>query len=276
MGSLADAISQDGGVVKEHLGRFATPDDDGFTAANTAFLRDGAFVRLPEDASPETPLHLIFLSTGRPEPTVSHPRTLVIAGPRSRLTLVESYVSLSQASYFTNAVVEMVVDDGAQIEHYRYLNESPNAFHIGSTRVRLGRDSGFSSLSFARGARLARNDLNVLLDGPGASCVLNGLYQTSGTQHIDNHIDIDHAKPHGSSDQYFKGILADRSRAVFSGRVLVRPDAQKTYARRQTRTSCCRRAPGSTRSRVWRSLRTMCSAFTGPRRARWPRTPSST
>ena len=231
VGSLADAISEDGGVVEGHLGRFATSDDDGFTAANTAFLRDGAFVHLPEDASPQTPVHLVFFSTGRVEPTVSYPRTLVIAGPHSKLTLVESYVGLSPASYFTNAVVEMVVGEGAQIEHYRYLMESPNAFHIASTRVRLGRDSGFSSLSFARGARLARNDLNVLLDAPGASCVLNGLYQTSGTQHIDNHIDIDHAKPHGSSEQYFKGILADGSRAVFSGRVLVRPDAQKTYAR---------------------------------------------
>jgi Fe-S cluster assembly protein SufD len=109
--------------------------------------------------------------------------------------------------------------------------ESPSAFHIGATRVTLERDSSYNFTSMARGARIARNDLSVLLDAPGSSCNLKGLYFTSGSQHIDNHIDIDHAKPHSSSDQYFKGILADRSRAVFSGRVLVRKDAQKTYAR---------------------------------------------
>ena len=229
--NLPDAIAEDGDLVREHLSRYAVAEEDGFTAVNTAFIRDGAFVHVPEGVSDGPPLHLVFVTTERPQPIVSYPRILIVAGRHSKLTLVESYVSLSQESYFTDAVAEMVVEEEAQIEHYRYLSESPNAFHVGTTRVHQERDSTFSSTSFATGARIARNDLQVLLDGSGSSCFLNGLYFTSGKQHLDNHINIDHARPHSASDQYFKGILADTSRAVFSGRVLVRPDAQKSYAR---------------------------------------------
>ncbi len=229
-GNLADVMQEDGHLADEHLGRLATVEDDGFTAINTAFIRDGAFVHVPDGSLVACPLHLLFVATGRSRPTVSYPRTLIVAGRHSKLTVVESYVALSEAEYFTNAVTEMVANEGAQIEHYRYLRESPRAFHVGTTRVRVGRDSTFTSTSFARGARLARNDLQVLLDAPGSSCLLKGLHFTSGTQHIDNHISIDHAKPHASSEQYFKGILNDRSRAVFTGRVLVRKDAQKTVA----------------------------------------------
>ena len=231
LANLGSAVQGDGAVVQEHLGHLATVEDDGFTAVNTAFLRDGAIVRIPEGSDTGAVLHLVFVNSDRAQPTVTHPRTLIVAGRQSRLTVVESYVGLSDTAYFTNAVAEIVVDDGAQIEHYRYLAESPSAFHVGTTRVRLGRDSTFTSTSFATGARLARNDLNVLLDAPGGACYLNGLYATAGTRHIDNHIDVDHAKPHTTSDQYFKGILADKSKAVFSGRVLVRKDAQKTYAK---------------------------------------------
>ena len=231
VGNLADVLARDGRLMKEHLGRHALVEDDGFTAINTAFLRDGAFVHVAKGRSLESALHLVYLTTDRPEPIVTYPRTLILAGSNSRLTVVESYVSPSEAAYFTDAVTEIALGEGAQVEHYRYLRESPKAFHIGTTRVRLGRDSTFSSTSFATGARLARNDLNVLLDEPGSSCFLNGLYVTSGTAHLDNHINVDHGKPHCTSDQYFKGILADRSRAVFSGRVLVRKGAQKTYAK---------------------------------------------
>ena len=222
LANLKDAVMENGALVQEHLGRLATVDGDGFTAINTAFLRDGAVVYVPENSASEAVLHLVFLTCERPKPTVTHPRTLIIACKQSRLTVIESYVSLSDAPYFTNTVAEIIADDGAQIEHYRYLGESPRAFHIGTTRVRLGQDSTFTSTSFATGTRLARNDLNVLLDAPGGACYLNGLYATARKGHIDNHIDVDHAKPHTTSDQYFKGILSDRSRAVFSGRVLVR------------------------------------------------------
>ena len=228
--SLAEVLSVDEVQVEHHFGKYVRVDEDGFTAVNTAFARDGAVVQIPDDSAATAPVHLVFLSTAGPTATVSHPRVLVLVGRNSRLTLVESYVSLSDGPSFTNAVAEIVGAEGSEIEHYRYLAESDAAFHIGRTSVALQRDASFLSTSLSKGARIARNGLSVLLDGPGSSCVLKGLYSTSGTQHIDNHIDVDHKTPHGSSEQLFKGILDGSSRAVFSGRVLVRKDAQKTYA----------------------------------------------
>jgi Fe-S cluster assembly protein SufD len=229
--SISEVLSGDGVRVERHLGKYARLEEDGFAAVNTAFASDGAYVDIPDDSATTAPIHIVFASTGGPTATVSHPRVLVLVGRNSRVTLVESYVGLSDGPYFTNTVAEIVGAEGSEIEHYRYLAESDAAFHIGTTSVALQRDASFLSTSLSKGARIARNGLSVLLDGPGSSCVLKGLYTTSGTQHIDNHIDVDHAKPHGSSDQLYKGVLDGSSRAVFSGRVLVRKDAQKTFAR---------------------------------------------
>ncbi len=228
--TISGAVAADGVAVSERLGRCASIED-GFTAVNTALMRDGAVVETQDDSGRDTPVHLVFMASGASPDRVSYPRTLALAGRNSRLTLVESYVGPPDARYFTNAVVEIAVSEGASVEHYRYMTESEKAFHVGATRVRLDAGASFASTSFATGSRIARNDLNVHIDGEGASCLLKGLYLTSGSQHLDNHINIDHAKPHCSSDQFFKGILSGRSRAVFSGRVLVRKDAQKTVAR---------------------------------------------
>lgn len=228
--SLAEAVRANGKVVESHLARLPTLEDDGFSALNTAFLADGAFVYLPDGASLDSPLHLLFVSSDDGEPTVSYPRTLIVTGRDSRLTVIESYVSLGSGHDFTDAVTEIVVGEGAQVDHYRLLLESVDAYHMGSTRVRQAQDSTFTSLSFAKGAALGRNDCYVLLDAPGSSCFLNGLYITAGSQHIDNNVNIDHAKPHTTSRLYYKGILDGKSRAVFGGIVFVRPGAAKTNA----------------------------------------------
>ncbi|MFQ6029364.1 MAG: Fe-S cluster assembly protein SufD [Dehalococcoidia bacterium] len=230
VGSLAAAIETDPKAVEPHLAQHVSVEEDGFAALNTAFLQDGAFVRVPANAVDLPVLHLVFLTTNEEQPRVTYPRTLVVVGHHSQVTVIESYVSLSEARYFTNAVTEVVVEDGASVEHYRLLLESPQAFHVGTSRVTQGQDASFTSVAFARGAALGRNDFQVLLDAPGAFCSLNGLYLTSGTQHMDNLINIDHAKPHGTSRLFYKGILDDRSKAVFGGTVLVREDAQKTDA----------------------------------------------
>ena len=228
--SLAEAIVSDTEVVETHLAQHASVEEDGFTALNTAFVQDGAFVHIPEGESLESPLHLLFVSTDWGEPTVSYPRVLVVAGPRSKATIIESYIGFSQSRYFTNAVAEIIVDEGAEVDHYRLLLESENAFHVGVARVRQGENSTFWSRTLAKGPALGRYDLSVLLDGSGSSCYLNGLYMTSGTQHLDNFINIDHVKPHTTSRLYYKGILDGKSRAVFGGTVWVRKDAQKTDA----------------------------------------------
>ena len=228
--NLADVIAMDPDMVAEHLTGHASFEDDGFIALNTAFLRDGAFVHVPEGEAFGAPLHLLYVSTHREQPTVSYPRTLVLVDRHSKVTVIESYINLSSGPCFTDAVTEIVIDEGAEVEHYRVLVEGPDAFHVGNSRVHQAQDSTFSSTCFAKGAAMARNDLNVLLDAPGSSCSQKGLYMTTGKEHIDNYINIDHAKPHTTSRLYYKGILDGKSRAVFGGTVLVRQNAQKADA----------------------------------------------
>ena len=229
IGNLTDIARSSPNGLSDQFGSLANIDHDGFSALNTAFANDGAVVKLAPDST-APPIHLVFVTTEHKDPVVTHPRTLIVAGPHSKSTILESYIGLSNSTYLTNSVSEIVLEPRSQIEHYRFMMDSPKAFHIGSTPVRLLEDSSFNSFSFARGGRVARNDLHVMLDAPGSSCVVGGLYFTYGTQHIDNHINIDHLKPHTSSDLYFKGILDDRSRAVFSGGVIVHPGAQKSVA----------------------------------------------
>ena len=228
--SLSEAIQYDGHVVQQHLAEHAGYEEDGFTALNTAFLSDGALVHVPEGRISNVPVHLVFVTTERGLPRVSFPRTLIVAEENAGITVVETYVGPPGAEYFTNAVTEISVADGAQVNHYRLLLESPQSFHVGTSRVRQGRDSTFTSGSFMLGTSLARNDFQVLLDGPGGSSILNGLYLTADNQHVDNLISIDHAKPNTSSRLSYKGILDGKSRAVFGGQVLVRKDAQKVDA----------------------------------------------
>ncbi|MDA0734255.1 MAG: Fe-S cluster assembly protein SufD [Chloroflexi bacterium] len=230
VGSLAEAAQSHPELVQKHLAQQASFEDDGFVALNTAFLQDGAFVHVPAGQVLSAPVHLVFVTTGQVEPRVTYPRTLLLAGTNSQVTLVESYVSLADARFFTDAVTEIVLEDGANVSHYRLLLESTEAYHVGVSRVCQSQDSTFTSASFAKGAAIGRNDFQVLLDAPGASCTLNGLYLTTGTQHMDNYINIDHAKPNGTSRLLYKGILDGKSRAVFGGNVTVRQEAQKTDA----------------------------------------------
>lgn len=227
---LAGAARSHGETVSAHLARHASFEDDGFIALNTAFVDGGAFVHVPAGATAGTPLHLVFASAGDGGPLVSYPRTLIVAGENSRATIIETYVGLTSARRFTDSVTEVVLGDGAQVEHYRVLIEGDGGYHVGVTRVYQGRDSAFTSTVFQRGAALARNDLRVLLDAPGGACTLNGLYITTGSEHIDNYINIDHARPHTNSRLYYKGILDGQSKAVFGGMVLVRPGAVKVDA----------------------------------------------
>ena len=228
--SLAEGLALRGDLVRRHLGEYARYDYDGFAALNTAFLRDGAFVYVPDGQEISAHIHLLFVSTSQ-SPSVSYPRTLIVAGPNSKVTIIETYVSLSGGN-FNDAVTEIALEEGASVEHHRVLLDR-DAYHVGLTRVRQGRDSRFRSTAFSTGPALARNDFSVLMDGPGADCRLRGLYVTAGRQHIDNYLTIDHAQPHCTSRLYYKGILDERSRAVFGGTVFVRPGANKTDAHQE-------------------------------------------
>ena len=159
---------------------------------------------------------------------MSHPRNLIVAEANSQVSIVESYFGLNDETYFTNAVTEIVVNDNAIVDHYKLQRESMHAFHFSTLQVQQSRSSSFSTHSIALGGALVRNDVNTVLNGEGAEATLDGLYVVSGQQHVDNHTRIEHAKPHCSSRELYKGILDQKARAVFNGRIIVRPDAQKT------------------------------------------------
>jgi len=185
---------------------------------------------VPAGVTIEAPIHVVYLSVPGAAPTISHPRTLLVAERGSRATVIEDFVSLGAGTAFTNAVSEVVLGEGAAVEHVSLQREHEDAAHLATLRVTLARDSRYKAHGISLGGSLTRNDVRAVLDGPGSDCELNGFYVASGRQHVDNHTTIDHARPHGTSREYYKGVLDDRARGVFAGKVIVRPDAQKTSA----------------------------------------------
>ena len=234
--TLAAAMDAGPELIEAHLGRYAKFTTQAFVALNTAALEDGAFVHLSRNAVIEEPIHLLFLSTPHGGPTVSHPRTLIIAGENSQATLVESYSGTPGMVYFTNAVTEIVAAENAVLDHYKVQRESVKAYHVATMQLQLARSTNFSSHSVGLGGLLVRNDANAYLGGEGIECTLNGVYLGNDRQLIDNHTEIDHAMPHCNSHEIYKGILDGHSRGVFNGKIFVREDAQKTDAKQTNQT----------------------------------------
>jgi len=216
-------------MLESWLGRQMPTPRHGFEALNTTFLQDGAVVRIGRGITIEAPIHLLFLATGAPESAV-YWRNLIVAEAGSRATVIETYASRDGAAHLTNTITEVTLESSASIEHYRLGRESDAAYHVGGTHAHLARDSRYVSHVVTLGARLARHELDTVLDAEGAECLLNGFYATRGQQHVDNHTRIEHRAPHGTSREWYKGVLGDRSRAVFSGRIVVHPQAQRTDA----------------------------------------------
>ncbi len=227
--NLTEVPTEFAKVVSDHLGVYADYHDQAFTALNTAVIGDGAFIYIPKGKAVETPIHLLFISTAS-EPTVSHPRVLIVAGEGSIATVTESYFSIGEDVYFTNAVTEVVAAQNATLTHYRLQEESEQAFHIATTQVHQERGSNYTSYAISLGGEIARHSLNVALTDEHIETTIDGLYVVTGKQHVDNHTTIDHQKPHCTSHQLYKGILDDRSRAVFNGIVFVREGAVLTDA----------------------------------------------
>jgi Fe-S cluster assembly protein SufD len=227
---LAQALADASDLVRQHLGKYAGFADRPFAALNTAFVRDGAFVYAPAKVTIEEPIQLLFLATpsNGGARLVTHPRNLIVIEREARATVVETYAALGDGVYWTNAVNEVVVGDGARLDYYRVQRESDRAYHVAVTDVHQGRDSTVNLHAVSLGGALARHDLRGTLAGPGGYLILNGLYVLAGQQHADHHTSIDHAAPHCESHEYFNGVLDGRSRGVFNGRIIVRPGAQKT------------------------------------------------
>jgi Fe-S cluster assembly protein SufD len=249
--SLAEVLASGGSALEEHLTRHAADyRDHALVALNTAFIEDGAFVEIPKGVVLPKPLYLLFLSDAAAVPIVSYPRNLIILGRESQATLIESYLGLglasssktaeagrpgSEAPSFTNTVTEIAVGEGAVLSYHRIQQQRDTAFHFGRLQIRQERSSSVTTHSIATGGAIAREEVMSLLDGEGAEATLNGLYVVTGHQHADNQTTLDHAKPHCSSREVYKGVLDGESSAVFNGKIIVRKDAQKTDSKQSNK-----------------------------------------
>ncbi|HYB52299.1 MAG TPA: Fe-S cluster assembly protein SufD, partial [Thermoanaerobaculia bacterium] len=196
----------------------------------TAFFDGGVVIEIAPGAIVENPIHLVFRSEEEKALAFTSPRVFFSAGAGSQSHLIETYLGSGNSVYWTNAVTEILVRDGAILEHTKIQEESTSGLHIQTVSAAQERASRFTSHNMAFGAALARTDLAVRFGGEGGECTLNGLFVGMGTQHLDTHTFIDHAKPHCSSRELYKGILGGKARGVFHGTILVEKDAQKSDA----------------------------------------------
>lgn len=234
-GSLAAAVRSSHESVGKYLGKLVRFDETPFVTLNTAFLSDGAFLYIPDNIVLEEPIQFIFVATGD-APALITPRNLVVIGKHSQATIVESYGFTQSRQYLTNVVTEMYLGEGAVVEHDKLQHESTDAYHIAMMQANLSSHSTLTSNSIALGGSIVRNNATVILGGEGIECTLNGLSLGTGSQLIDNHTTIDHAKPHCESHELYKAILDGSSRGVFNGKIFVRQDAQKTDAKQTNKT----------------------------------------
>ena len=232
---LATAWS-DAPEAAAQVGTLTSFENSAFTALNTAFMVDGAVVRVAHGVEVDRPIHLLFVTDAAAAQAMMHPRNLVVLGRHARATVIESYVSTSDALYLCNPVTEVTVGDGATLRHFKMQREGARAFHVGTIETRQARDSHYVSFSFAAGAALSRTNIYTTLGGEGGGATLNGLYMLGGEQHCDHQTQIIHAQPNCFSRELYKGVLDDRSHGVFNGKVLVHPIAQKTDGKQTNNT----------------------------------------
>ena len=232
---LAREIESNPGAVESDLGRYLDTQRDAFSALNTAFAEDGAYIHVRKGTVVEKPISLLFISTASDVPLMSHPRNLIVAEEDSQVTIVEDYVSLGESTALCNTATELVAGDSSVISHYMIEREHHQAFNVSTLRIQQGRSANVASHSILFGGGLVRNNVHPVLAGEGGECLINGLFVGSGQQHLDNYMLVEHAKPHCASRQFYNGILDGRSHGVFHGRIVVHKDAQKTDAKQTNR-----------------------------------------
>ncbi|MCP5045563.1 MAG: Fe-S cluster assembly protein SufD [bacterium] len=240
VGSLAEALKNNHPQVKKHLSAYANSEKDSFVALNDAFIEDGAFLYIPKDVQLEHALHIIYITAYQPTEGAGahHPRSLMVIEENASATIIEDYIGVIESGgfYLNNPVTEIVVEEGARVGHYKLQRESKSAFHIATIQVHQAKDSRFYANSIAFGGKLTRNNVNAEMDGSGTDCGLNGLFMIRGEQHVDNHTLIHHIHPHCHSSEVYHGILDDQSRGVFSGKIYVDSEAQKTDSQQTNRS----------------------------------------
>lgn len=220
-------------IVKKYLARIGDYEANGFAALNAALWRDGAFVFVPKNTRIEKPIQLLFIADAAS--FAAFPRVLIVLEQGAEAVIIENYVRTDETNYLTNAAVEIVLADGARLTHYRVQRESHKAFHVGTTHADLGRGAFYDATNINFGAALARHDVGLKFNAEGAECFVDGLYLVGENQHTDTHSIIDHRVPNCVSHQTYKGVLNDKARAVFNGKVFVREHASGTDAQQSNK-----------------------------------------
>ena len=232
--SLRDGARDATDGIETHLGKVFSLATHPFAALNTSFLDDGVAIMVTKGAIVETPVHIVVV-TGGDSPVVAHPRVLIVAGENSQVRVAQTFIGAPDTAYFNNAVIEVVVGPSALVQLYTDQRESDQAFHIANIQAHVETKGVFESHAFSTGARIMRHDIGIGLKGEGADCTMNGVYLADGERLMDTHTSLDHAMPHCTSHEIYKGILAGKGRAVFNGRIIVQLDAQKTDAKQTNR-----------------------------------------
>jgi Fe-S cluster assembly protein SufD len=234
-GSLAEALKSQRALVEPHLARYADFTQEAFTALNTAFMEDGAFVWIPRGTILEQPIHLLHVATGSAFPVFTNQRHLIVIQEDSQAAVIEDYVSLGTGVALSNAVTEAAVGQNGVLEHYLVERESGETFNVSTLRIEQGRSSNVTSHSVLLGGALVRNNVHPVMAGEGGECLINGLFLAADRQHMDNFMRVEHASPHCGSRQFYNGVLDGHAHGVFHGRIVVHKDAQKTDAKQTNR-----------------------------------------
>ncbi len=232
---LSELLNEHAEHAQKHINQLLPESTHGFMALNTAFVRNGVWIETDRDIVVDKPVELIFISTGEDHSLVQ-PRNLLIAGENSRFKVIERYLSLGDNKTMTNTISEIFCGSNANVEHVRVQQESRSVNHISGTFVKLEKQARFSTSTITLGGHLTRNDLRCQISGADAHSNMYGLYATNQRQHVDNYTQVEHQVANCTSDELYKGVLDDRSRAVFHGRIYVAQDAQHTDAYQNNRT----------------------------------------
>ncbi|MBK8595536.1 MAG: Fe-S cluster assembly protein SufD [Holophagales bacterium] len=231
--ALSRLFGEPPGLLAKRLGLLGGHRSHPFVAMNAAHLLDGVFLHVPDGVVLAEPLLVVHVADGSAGPVASHPRVVLSLGENAQATVVEAYCGTGEA--FVNPVTEIVLGAHAHLDHSTLQEESPEAFHVGTTEAHLGPGAQLFSHVLSVGGRIARNELTVRLHGDGAGATLDGLFLARGEQQVDNHTLVDHARPHCGSQQYYKGILDGSARGAFDGKVIVRPAGAFTDAHQKNR-----------------------------------------
>jgi len=226
--SLSEMLAEEAVCVRNHLSGVSSFREGVFNALNLALSSEGAVIEIPEGIVVDRPIHLVFINEADSEPFMVHPRVLILAGRNSQVSVVETHLGLTESTYFANSVTEIVASENAAVDYYKLQREGANAYHVGTVDSYQGRSANVRTGIITLSGKLVRNNTKAEFGGEGGYAELNGLFLASSDHHVDNHTTIEHAQPHCSSRELYKGILSEKARGVFRGRIVVAEGAQKT------------------------------------------------